>query len=58
MRMRSDWISRSCARSVADILPFSACKAAIMAFKATGSSGKSAGACDMPMATISLGAAP
>ena len=40
MRSRSVWISWSWARSVADIFAFSACKAAIIAFRSAGSSGR------------------
>ena len=41
IRMRSDWTKRSWARSVADIFAFSACSAAIIAFRTAGSSGMS-----------------
>lgn len=40
MRNRRVWINWSWARSVAEILAFSACNAAISAFKSTGSSGR------------------
>lgn len=33
MRSRRSWINWSCARNVADIFAFSACKAAIIAFR-------------------------
>lgn len=46
-RSRRDWISWSWARIVADIWAFSACKAAIIAFKSTGSSGGIVAAFDM-----------
>lgn len=40
MRSRRSWINWSCARNVADIFAFSACKAAIIAFRKAGSSGR------------------
>ena len=52
MRSRSTWISWSWARIVADILALSACKAAIIAFRSVGSSGRIAASPDMPKATM------
>ncbi len=52
MRSRSVWI-KSCARIVADIFAFSACKAATIAFRTAGSSGRNAASFDMPSSTTS-----
>jgi|GEM_PF-5969942 len=49
MRSRRSWINWSCARNVADIFAFSACKAAIIAFRKAGSSGRFWVAFDMSM---------
>jgi hypothetical protein len=49
--IRSVWISWSCARSVAAILAFSACQAAIIAFRAEGSSGRMGVSIDMSSPT-------
>lgn len=52
MRSRKVWINWSCACNVADIFTFSACKAAIIAFRKAGSSGRFWVAFDMNPTTI------
>lgn len=58
MRSRSVWINWSCACNVADIFAFSACKAAIIALRKAGSSGRFVVAFDMILTTTSQGQFP
>ncbi|MCK9551950.1 MAG: hypothetical protein M0R29_14590 [Aquamicrobium sp.] len=53
MRSRKVWINWSLACNVADIVAFSACKAAIITFRKVGSSGRFWGALDMNLTTPS-----